>query len=49
MFVENMFDSRYGHVDELRRMGADIRVDGRVGGSHRGRKGSMEPPSEART
>ena len=30
MFVENMFDSRYGHVDELRRMGADIRVDGRV-------------------
>ena len=30
MFVENMFDSRYGHVDELRRMGADIRTSGRV-------------------
>ena len=30
MFVENMFDSRYGHVDELRRMGADIRTHGRV-------------------
>jgi len=30
MFVENMFDSRYHHVDELRRMGADIHTDGRV-------------------
>lgn len=30
MFVENMFDSRYRHVDELRRMGADIQVSGRV-------------------
>lgn len=30
MFVENMFSSRYGHVDELMRMGADIQVDGRV-------------------
>ena len=30
MFVENMFDSRYRHVDELSRMGADIRVAGRV-------------------
>lgn len=30
MFVENMFESRYGHVDELRRMGANIQVDGRV-------------------
>ena len=30
MFVENMFDSRYRHVDELRRMGADIRASGRV-------------------
>lgn len=28
MFVENMFDSRYRHVDELRRMGADIQVAG---------------------
>lgn len=30
IFVENMFDSRYRHVNELARMGADIRVDGRV-------------------
>ena len=30
MFVENMFESRYHHVDELRRMGADIQVAGRV-------------------
>lgn len=30
MFVENIFDSRFGHVDELRRMGAEIQVAGRV-------------------
>ena len=30
MFVENIFDSRYRHVDELRRMGADIQVAGRA-------------------
>jgi len=30
MFVENIFESRYGHVDELRRMGADIHTSGRV-------------------
>lgn len=30
LFVENMFDSRYRHVCELRRMGADIRTEGRV-------------------
>ncbi len=30
MFVENMFLSRYGHVGELARMGAEIQVDGRV-------------------
>ena len=30
VFVENIFDSRYRHVDELARMGADIRVEGRV-------------------
>lgn len=30
VFVENMFDSRYRHVDELMRMGASIRVEGRV-------------------
>jgi len=30
VFEENMFESRYRHVDELARMGADIRVSGRV-------------------
>ena len=30
MLVENMFDSRYRHVPELQRMGADIRLEGRV-------------------
>ena len=30
MFVENMFDNRYRHVDELSRMGADIQLAGRV-------------------
>lgn len=30
MFVENMFDSRYRHVSELGRMGADIVTEGRV-------------------
>lgn len=30
LFVETMFDSRYRHVLELRRMGADITTEGRV-------------------
>ncbi len=30
VFEENMFSSRYRHVDELARMGADIRVSGRA-------------------
>lgn len=30
VFVENVFDSRYRHVSELRRMGADITTEGRV-------------------
>lgn len=30
VFVENMFESRYRHVPELLRMGADIRLEGRV-------------------
>jgi len=30
VFEENMFSSRYRHVDELSRMGADIRVSGRA-------------------
>ncbi len=30
VFVENMFENRYRHVDELLRMGADIRVEGKV-------------------
>ena len=29
-FEENIFENRYRHVDELARMGADIRVEGRV-------------------
>ena len=30
VFEENLFSSRYRHVDELTRMGADVRVSGRV-------------------
>lgn len=30
LFVENLFSGRYRHVDELCRMGADIRTEGRV-------------------
>ena len=30
VFVETIFENRYRHVDELRRMGADIRVEDRV-------------------
>ncbi len=30
VIAENMFDSRYRHVDELVRMGADIQVEGKV-------------------
>lgn len=30
MFVENVFQNRYRHVAELQRMGADIRLEGRV-------------------
>ena len=30
VFVENIFENRYRHADELARMGADIRVAGRV-------------------
>ena len=30
VFVENVFENRYRHVDELARMGADVRVEGRV-------------------
>lgn len=30
LFEENMFDSRYHHVDDLRRMGASIEVSSRV-------------------
>ena len=28
-FIENVFDSRFGHTNELRRFGADIAVEGR--------------------
>lgn len=34
MFVENIFENRYQHVEELIRMGADIKVDGRVAVVH---------------
>ncbi len=30
LFVETIFDSRYRHVDELTRLGARIKVEGRV-------------------
>ena len=30
VFVENIFESRYRHVDELIRLGADINIEGRV-------------------
>lgn len=30
IFVENIFENRYRHIEELVRMGADIRTDGRV-------------------
>ena len=30
VFVENIFESRFRHADELRRLGGDIRVEGRV-------------------
>ncbi len=30
IFIESIFDSRYKHVAELRRLGADIRQDGRT-------------------
>ena len=30
MFVENIFESRYKHVGELLRLGANIKVEGRV-------------------
>ena len=30
VFIENIFENRYRHVDEMARMGAHIRVEGRV-------------------
>lgn len=30
MFIENVFENRYKHVDELLRLGANIRVEGKV-------------------
>ncbi|MBE6939562.1 MAG: UDP-N-acetylglucosamine 1-carboxyvinyltransferase [Ruminococcaceae bacterium] len=30
VFVENMFENRYRHVAELLRLGADVRIEGRV-------------------
>ena len=45
--MENIFDSRYRHVDELRRMGADIQIAGRaamVSGVGRLRGASLRSP-----
>ncbi len=36
VFVETIFENRYRHVPELTRMGADIKVDGRVAIVHGG-------------
>jgi UDP-N-acetylglucosamine 1-carboxyvinyltransferase len=30
MVIENVFENRYMHVDELNRMGANIQIEGRV-------------------
>jgi UDP-N-acetylglucosamine 1-carboxyvinyltransferase len=30
IFVENIFENRYRHIDELIKLGADIKVDGRI-------------------
>lgn len=30
VFIENIFENRYRHIDELLRMGADIKTEGRV-------------------
>lgn len=30
VFVENIFENRYRHAEELRRMGANIRAEGKV-------------------
>ena len=38
MFVENIFSSRYRHVDELSRMGADIQVAGPGGSGQRAQR-----------
>lgn len=45
LFVENMFSSRYRHIDELRRMGARISCEGRVAvvtGTRQLRGGALE-------
>ena len=44
VFEENLFSSRYRHVDELARMGADIRVSGRTAVVL-----GVEPPCGVRT
>lgn len=38
---ENIFENRYKHVDELRRMGADIKVEGRIAVIKGKNKGSL--------
>ena len=34
VFIENIFESRYNHIEELRRMGADIQSEGRFAAIH---------------
>ena len=33
-FIENIFESRYNHIDQLRLMGADIQNEGRFAAVH---------------
>jgi len=48
MIKENIFENRFMHVQELVRMGANIKVDGRSA-TVRGRPGSPRQPSCALT
>lgn len=46
MFTETIFENRYKHAGELMRMGADIKIDGRVAVVH-GRGGLLGAPVTA--
>ena len=49
VFEENIFENRYRHVDELARMGADIRTQRPGGGGHAGWSASTARRCAART